>query len=63
LLSGNWSKWGHAVREFVRNMMLLRYLQYISDIAKHIELKVVILLHLVLVRHAEAIYILSLPYL
>ena len=47
-------------------MMLLHYLQYISNIsiiAKHIELKVVILLHLVLVRHAEAIYILSLPYL
>ena len=44
-------------------MMLLHYHQYISIIAKHIELKVVILLHLVLVRHAEAIYILSLPYL
>ena len=44
-------------------MILLHYLQYISIIAKHIELEVVILLHLVLVRHAEAIYILSLPYL
>ena len=37
ILSGNWSKRGHAVREFVRNMTIT--FNYISNIAKHIELE------------------------